>query len=58
MNLTDMTIEQLKDYKKTHEDAAKIALERLEFHEANLLNAEARKAEEELKWRAEHGERV
>ncbi len=55
MNLSDMTIEELRDYQKWHEDAAKVALEDLRFKEANLLNAEARKAAEELAWREKNG---
>ena len=58
MNFTDFTTEQLKDYQKQHEDAAKMALNELRFKEANILNEEARKAAEELKWREKHGERV
>ncbi len=58
MNFTDFTMEQLKDYQKQHEDAAKMALNELRFKEANILNEEARKAAEELKWREKNGERV
>lgn len=51
MTFADMTMEELKDYQKQHEDAAKMALNELRFKEANILNAEARKAAEEIAWR-------
>lgn len=55
MNFTDMTMEQLKDYQKQHEAAAKLALDKYEWKEANILNAEARKAAEEIAWREKNG---
>lgn len=54
-NLSDMTMEQLEDYRKRHEDAAKIALEDLDFSNANVLNEQARKAQEEINWRKRNG---
>ena len=48
MNLSDMTLQELKDYQKWHEDAAKVALQDLDFSSANVLNEQARKAAEEI----------
>ena len=57
MNLSDMTLQELKDYQKWHEDAAKLALEDLDFSSANVLNEQARKAAEEIALREKKGRR-
>ena len=57
MNLSDMTLQELKDYQKWHEDAAKLALADLDFSSANILNEQARKAAEEIALREKKGRR-
>ena len=58
MNYTDLSLEELEDLKKQREDAAKIALNDLEFQVANVLNDEARKIQAEINWRKEHGQKT
>lgn len=56
MNYTDLSLEELEDLRQQKENAAKIALNDLEFGVANVLNEEARKIQEEINWRKQHGE--
>lgn len=56
MNYEDMSLEELEDLRQQKENAAKIALNDLEFGVANVLNDEARKLQEELDRRKQHGE--
>ena len=56
MNYTDLSIQELEEMRKQKENAAKIALNDLEFGVANVLNDEARKIQEEINWRKQHGE--
>lgn len=56
MNYTDLSLEELEDLRQQKENAAKIALNDLEFGVANVLNGEARKIQEEINWRKQHGE--
>lgn len=56
MNYTDLSLEELEDLRQQKENAAKIALNELEFSVANVLNEEARKIQEEINWRKQHGE--
>ena len=56
MNYTDLSLEELEDMRQQKENAAKIALNDLEFGVANVLNEEARKIQEEINWRKHHGE--
>ena len=58
MNYSDLTIEQLEDLRQQKENAAKIALNDLEFHVANVLNDEARKIQEEINWRKKNGQKT
>ena len=51
-----LTIRELEDLRQQKENAAKIALNDLEFGVANVLNDEARKLQEEIKRRKQHGE--
>lgn len=56
MSYSDMTLEDLEDLRQQKENAAKIALNDLEFGVANVLNDEARKLQEEINRRKQHGE--
>ena len=56
MNYSDLSMEDLKDLRLQKENAAKIALNDLEFGVANVLNDEARKLQEEINRRKQHGE--
>ena len=56
MNYSDFSMEELEDLRLQKENAAKIALNDLEFGVANVLNDEARKLQEEIKRRKQHGE--
>lgn len=56
MNYSDLSLEELEDLRQQKENAAKIALSDLEFHVANVLNDEARKIQEEINWRNQHGQ--
>ena len=56
MNYSDLSMEELEDLRLQKENAAKIALNDLEFGVANVLNDEARKLQEEIKRRKQHGE--
>lgn len=56
MNYTDLSIQELEEMRKQKENAAKIALNDLEFGVANVLNDEARKLQEEINRRKQHGE--
>lgn len=56
MNYSDLSMEELEDLRQQKENAAKIALSDLEFHVANVLNDEARKIQEEINWRNQHGQ--
>ncbi len=58
MNYTDLSLEELEDLRKQREDAAKIALNDLEFQVANVLNEEARKIQEEINWRKKNGQKT
>lgn len=56
MSYKELSLEQLEDLRQQKENAAKIALNDLEFGVANVLNDEARKIQEEINWRKHHGE--
>ena len=56
MNYSDLSLEELEDLRQQKENAAKIALNDLEFGVANVLNDEARKLQEEINRRKQHGE--
>lgn len=56
MSYSDMSLEDLEDLRQQKENAAKIALNDLEFGVANVLNDEARKLQEEINRRKQHGE--
>lgn len=56
MNYEDMSLEELEDLRQQKENAAKIALNDLEFGVASVLNDEARKLQEEINRRKQHGE--
>jgi len=56
MSYSDMSLEELEDLRLQKENAAKIALNDLEFGVANVLNDEARKLQEEINRRKQHGE--
>ncbi len=56
MSYSDMSLEELEDLRQQKENAAKIALNDLEFGVANVLNDEARKLQEEINRRKQHGE--
>ena len=56
MNYSDFSMEELEDLRLQKENAAKIALNDLEFGVANVLNDEARKLQEEINRRKQHGE--
>ena len=56
MSYKELSPEQLEDLRLQKENAAKIALNDLEFGVANVLNDEARKLQEEINWRKQHGE--
>lgn len=56
MSYKELSLEQLEDLRQQKENAAKIALNDLEFGVANVLNDEARKIQEEINWRKQHGE--
>lgn len=56
MNYSDLSMEELEDLRQQKENAAKIALNDLEFGVANVLNDEARKLQEEISRRKQHGE--
>jgi len=56
MNNTELSLEELEDLRNQKESAAKIALNDLEFGVANVLNEEARKIQEEINRREQHGE--
>lgn len=58
MNYTDLSLKELEDLRKQREDAAKIALNDLEFQVANVLNEEARKIQEEINWRKKNGQKT
>ena len=51
----EQEIAELEELIKQRRDAAKVALQNLDFHVANDLNAEARKLQEELERRKQHG---
>ena len=56
MNYSNLSMEELEDLRLQKENAAKIALNDLEFGVANVLNDEARKLQEEINRRKQHGE--
>ena len=56
MNYSDLSMEELEDLRLQKENAAKIALNDLVFGVANVLNDEARKLQEEINRRKQHGE--
>lgn len=56
MNYSDLSMEELEDLRLQKENAAKIALNDLEFGVANVLNDEARKLQEEINRRKQYGE--
>ena len=56
MNYSDLSMEELEDLRQQKENAAKIALNDLEFGVANVLNDEARKLQEEINRRKQHDE--
>ena len=56
MSYSDMSLDELEDLRQQKENAAKIALNDLEFGVANVLNDEARKLQEEISRRKQHGE--
>lgn len=56
MSYKELSLKQLEDLRQQKENAAKIALNDLEFGVANVLNDEARKIQEEINWRKQHGE--
>ena len=56
MNYSDLSMEELEDLRLQKENAAKIALNDLEFGVANVLNDEARKLQEEINRRKHYGE--
>ena len=56
MSYKELSLEQLEDLRQQKENAAKIALNDLEFGVANVLNDDARKIQEEINWRKQHGE--
>ena len=56
MKYSDLSMEELEDLRLQKENAAKIALNDLEFGVANVLNDEARKLQEEINRRKQHGE--
>lgn len=58
MSHADLSTEQLEELRQQRENAAKTALNNLEFGAANALNEEARKIQEEIDWRKQHGERT
>lgn len=55
MSYKELSLEQLEDLRQQKENAAKIALNDLEFGVANVLNEEARKIQEEINWRKRDG---
>ena len=56
MTYSDLSMEELEDLRLQKENAAKIALNDLDFGVANVLNDEARKLQEEINRRKQHGE--
>ncbi|MBQ7535280.1 MAG: hypothetical protein IJT43_06630 [Stomatobaculum sp.] len=52
----EMEIAELEEMIRQRRNAVKIALEHLDFHVANELNEEARKLQEEIERRRQHGE--
>ena len=58
MNYSDLSLEELEDLMKQREDAAKIALNDLEFKVANVLIEEVRKIREEIIRRDQHGQKT
>lgn len=52
----EMEIDELKERLRQMRDAAKVAMENLDFRVAGELNEEAQKLEKEIELREQHGQ--
>lgn len=52
----EMEIDELMERLRQTRDAAKVAIENLDFHVASELNEEAKRLEEEIERREQHGQ--